>query len=30
VELIEKAVGSFDIVLRYENPDVGEVSLSEF
>lgn len=30
VELIEKAVGGFGIVLRYEDPDVGEISLGEF
>jgi hypothetical protein len=30
VELIEKAVGGFGIVLRHENPDVGEVRLGEF
>ena len=30
VELIEKAIGSFGIVPRDENPDVGEVSFSEF
>jgi hypothetical protein len=30
VELIEKAIGSFGIVLRHENPDVGEVRRGEF
>ncbi len=30
VESIEQAVGSFGIVLRYENPDVGEIRLREF
>jgi hypothetical protein len=29
VELIDWTVGGVGVVLRYENPDVGEVSLSE-
>jgi hypothetical protein len=30
LELIDQTVGGVGIVLRYENPEVGEVNLSEF
>ena len=30
VDVIEQAVGGFRIVLRDENPDIGEIGLGEF